>query len=98
MVENCRVRCESRQRQVGNVPPQSAAGQQVTGDVVEPNTLSEFVQLLRCLHRFTSASPPHSFESWGCLKQAAQTNPVRAQVMQMSKKDSPIFQLLPRVA
>src|SRR5262249_23717030 len=56
VIEDCRIRCESCQRQVRDVAPQSAAGEQVAGDVVEPNALSELVESLRCLHRFTSAS------------------------------------------
>src|SRR5437879_2007664 len=55
VIEDCRVRCESGKRQVGDVAPQSAAGQQVAGDVVEPDALSELMELLRRLHGFTSA-------------------------------------------
>ena len=48
MVEDCRVQCESRQRR-------SASRCRWPAMLSSQNALSEFVELLRCLHRFTSA-------------------------------------------
>src|SRR5262249_221975 len=55
MVEDRRIRCESRHRQLVDVALQGAGGQEVAGAVVEPGARAEVVGLLRGLHRCTCA-------------------------------------------
>src|SRR5262249_14354393 len=54
VVEDGRVRGEPGHRQLVDVAPERALGQEVTCDVVEPDALSELVQLSRGLHLASS--------------------------------------------
>ncbi len=54
MVEDRRIRGESGDRQLIDVLFERAAVQQVTGNVVEPETLALVVKQLRRFHRITS--------------------------------------------
>jgi hypothetical protein len=50
-----RERALPHQRQIVDVALQSAVRQQVVGDIVEPEALTEFMKLLGGFHRFRSA-------------------------------------------
>src|SRR5439155_13831927 len=54
VVEDRRIRGEPRHRQLVDIALEGAAGEQVAGDVVEPETLAEVVEQLGGFHRVTS--------------------------------------------
>jgi len=53
VVEDGGVRGQPRNRELLNVAAQRAAGQQTAGDVVEPEALAHFVELLNRFHHFS---------------------------------------------
>jgi hypothetical protein len=53
MVKDRRVRGQPSHRQLVDIAPEHPAGQQVTGDVVEPDALAQIMELLRCFHCIT---------------------------------------------
>ena len=53
VVEDCGVGGKPRDRELLNVAAERAAGQQTAGDVVEPEALAHFVELLGSFHHFS---------------------------------------------
>src|SRR6185437_747825 len=56
MIENRGFRRQSRHRELGDVALQDAVVQQIAGDVVEPQTLTQIVKRLCWCHRVTSVN------------------------------------------
>jgi hypothetical protein len=50
VIEDRRIRSQTRHRQFINVPFECAVVQQVAGDVVEPEALAQIMELLRSFH------------------------------------------------
>src|ERR1700757_5129891 len=57
VVEDRRIRGQPRHRELVDIAPERPSGEQVARDVVEPETLAQFVELLCCLHDVTSGIP-----------------------------------------